>query len=168
MKKCTYCGKEYSDEATVCAIDGQPVTGESATADAPKQRPAAPPARSVSPALMSRLRSLHLYLGCIFAPMLLFFAISGIWQTLGLTNGARILAALSAIHMAHLKMKSGGHNLESPLMLLFVLVMSVAFITTTILGVIMALNYGRSRRTAVYCLAFGVAFPLLLVLIRLL
>lgn len=25
MKKCTYCGKEYLDEATVCAIDGEPL-----------------------------------------------------------------------------------------------------------------------------------------------
>src|SRR5688572_28393334 len=33
---------------------------------------------------MKKLRSLHLYLGCVFAPMLLFFAMSGIWQSLGL------------------------------------------------------------------------------------
>ena len=25
MKQCTYCGKEYSDGASVCAIDGQPL-----------------------------------------------------------------------------------------------------------------------------------------------
>ncbi len=25
MKKCTYCGKEYSDDASVCAIDGEPL-----------------------------------------------------------------------------------------------------------------------------------------------
>jgi len=25
MKKCTYCGKEYTDEASACAIDGQPL-----------------------------------------------------------------------------------------------------------------------------------------------
>jgi hypothetical protein len=25
MKKCTYCGKEYPDEALACAIDGQPL-----------------------------------------------------------------------------------------------------------------------------------------------
>lgn len=25
MKQCTYCGKEYSDEASACAIDGQPL-----------------------------------------------------------------------------------------------------------------------------------------------
>ena len=25
MKKCTYCGKEYPDEASVCAVDEQPL-----------------------------------------------------------------------------------------------------------------------------------------------
>ena len=32
---------------------------------------------------MKRLRAIHLYLSCVFAPLLLFFAISGIWQTWG-------------------------------------------------------------------------------------
>jgi hypothetical protein len=27
MKKCSYCGKEYPDEAMVCAIDGEPLPG---------------------------------------------------------------------------------------------------------------------------------------------
>jgi hypothetical protein len=25
MKKCTYCGKEYGDDASLCSIDGQPL-----------------------------------------------------------------------------------------------------------------------------------------------
>src|ERR1043166_1068136 len=33
---------------------------------------------------MTKLRTIHLYLGCTFAPMVLFFAISGFWQVLGL------------------------------------------------------------------------------------
>ena len=34
---------------------------------------------------MKTLRTLHLYLGCIFAPILIFFAVSGLWQTMGWT-----------------------------------------------------------------------------------
>jgi hypothetical protein len=45
---------------------------------------------------MQKLRALHLYLGCLFAPMLLFFAASGIWQTLGIHP--RLLQRLSTIH----------------------------------------------------------------------
>ena len=35
MKKCTYCGKEQPQEATVCAFDGQPLVDP----DAPKPTP---------------------------------------------------------------------------------------------------------------------------------
>jgi hypothetical protein len=44
--------------------------------------------------------------------------------------------------------------------------MAASFIVTTVLGVVMALKFGRSRRAAFYCLAFGVICPLLLVLLR--
>ena len=46
---------------------------------------------------MQKLRNLHLYLGCMFAPLLLFFAVSGIWQMVG-TKGSRLLGLLSTIH----------------------------------------------------------------------
>ena len=49
---------------------------------------------------------------------------------------------------------------------IFVLIMAVSFVITTILGVIMAIKHGGNRRAAYYCLAFGVAFPIALVLIR--
>jgi len=155
MKKCTYCGKEYPDEATVCTVDQQSLTADGS--------PAAISRPPVKPAVMVKLRSLHLYLGCIFAPMLLFFAISGIWQTLGISG--HLLTVLSTIHTSH-KLKAGP-SLATPLLRLFNIVMAVAFIVTTILGIVMALNYGR-RRSAFYCLALGVAVPLLLVLIGLL
>ena len=113
---------------------------------------------------MQKLRSIHLYLGCVFAPMLLFFAVSGIWQTLLKPAGSGILARLSTIHTSH-GLKSG-NDLTSPLLILFVLLMSLSFIVTTMLGVVMAVKFGRSRRAACYCLAVGVIFPLALVLLR--
>lgn len=97
--------------------------------------------------------------------MLLFFAISGIWQIFG-WNGSGAYQALSTIHTMRAS-KAGGIFLSSPLMGIFVLLMALSFIITTILGVIMALKFGRSRRAALACLAFGVAFPLVLILIRL-
>lgn len=45
MKKCTYCGKEYPDEATSCLVDNQPLeinSRLSADATAPREfKPAA-------------------------------------------------------------------------------------------------------------------------------
>ena len=112
---------------------------------------------------MKKLRSLHLYLGCIFAPMLLFFALSGIWQTLGFHSN--LLASLSSIHTSH-QLKNGG-GLTSGVLMFFVLTMSVSFMVTTILGVIMAVKHGGNRRAAYYCLAAGIVVPLALVLLRL-
>jgi hypothetical protein len=98
--------------------------------------------------------------------MLLFFAVSGIWQTLlGKYQFSKPLALLSSLHTGH--GSKSGENLNSTAMIIFVLAMAVAFIVTTILGVVMAFKLGRSRRAAFYCLAAGVALPLVLVCLRL-
>ena len=111
---------------------------------------------------MQKLRALHLYLGCIFAPLLLFFAISGIWQTLGYDSG--LLRRLSSIHTEH-PWKDGSQLGSLPLRA-FIVLMAVSFVVTTLLGVILALRMGRSRRAALLCLLAGFLIPLLLVLRR--
>lgn len=105
---------------------------------------------------MQKLRSIHLYLGCIFAPLLLFFSISGIWQTLRLYKSGG-LAWLSTIHtQAQLK---NGSGMGSPALRVLVIIMAVSFVISTLLGVVIALKHGRSRRAVYGCLVFGVLFP---------
>ena len=112
---------------------------------------------------MQKLRSLHLYLGCVFAPLLLFFAVSGIWQTLGWNSP--ILRRLSTIHTAA---RWKDHSeLSSFALRVFAVVMAASFILTTVLGIVMALKFGRSRKAALCCLALGVLIPSVLVLLRL-
>lgn len=123
---------------------------------------------------MQKLRTLHLYLGCIFAPMLVFFAISGIWQTFGLHYQSQpgTLTYLSTIHTSRpfgLKSDTRAtppHTWSGPVMRGFVLAMSGGLVVTTMLGVVMAIKFGRSRKLALACLAFGILFPLTLVLIK--
>jgi hypothetical protein len=110
---------------------------------------------------MQKLRSIHLYLGCLFAPLLLFFAVSGIGQTLGLHNHSRLLERLSTIHTSH-GLKAGG-SLSSPFLMVFVLIMAVSFVATTILGIAMALKFGKSRRAAFCCLGAGVLIPVIII-----
>jgi len=113
---------------------------------------------------VKNLRAIHLYLGCVFAPLLLFFAISGIWQTLGFRWG--FLRKLSSIH-TQARWKDGSELGSLPLRIV-VLIMAVSFIVTTVLGVVMAFKLGQSRRAALYCLFGGVAIPAALVLYRML
>jgi len=103
---------------------------------------------------VKRLRALHLYLGCIFAPMLIFFAVSGTWQTLGFRSG--IFVWLSTIH-TEWAMKNGSQLGSFPLRI-FVVVMAASFVVSTIFGVAMALKHG-SRRKAMGCLTCGVILP---------
>jgi hypothetical protein len=107
---------------------------------------------------MKKLRALHLYLGSIFAPMLIFFAVSGIWQTLGFRSG--IFVWLSTIH-TEWAMKNGSQLGSFPLRI-FVVVMAASFVVSTIFGVAMALKHGSSRK-AVCCLACGVILPVVII-----
>jgi len=94
--------------------------------------------------------------------MLLFFAVSGIWQTYAPYSyqHSKALAWLSTIHTSH-GLKNG--NLSSPILRGFVLVMAASFIVSILLGIVMALTFGRSRRAACCCLAFGALFPLVVI-----
>jgi hypothetical protein len=115
---------------------------------------------------MKTLRAIHLYLGCIFSPMLLFFAVSGIWQTFRLNwpgyGQTNVMSLLSTIHTGvQLKLGSPA-TLSSVYLKWFVVAMSVCFIATIILGIAMAFRFGH-RRTATLCLIAGVIVPTVLI-----
>ena len=111
------------------------------------------------------LRSIHLYLGCAFAPLLIYFALSGIWQRLGAHWAdqppgpiRKALIVLSTLHTGRgLKL---GPNLSSPLMTALVIVMAVTLILTIVLGVVLAFRFGH-RKTAIICLVGGLVVPVL-------
>jgi hypothetical protein len=117
---------------------------------------------------MKQLRSIHLYLGCIFAPILVFLTVSGIWQTFRLQDVPKghppsFLGVLSSIHTSSMS-KLG--TLSSPCMKGFVVLASLSFLFTLVLGIIMAFRFGRGRIVLISLLA-GMAVPLALVLLAL-
>jgi len=117
---------------------------------------------------MKTLQTLHLYLGCIFAPLLIFFAISGLWQTLSLQgiklgDNSQIFTYLSSIHTGKGLKLADPSTLSSPLMRWLVIAMALSLVLTIVLGIIMAFQYGH-KKTAAYCLIGGVIVPLLLIL----
>jgi hypothetical protein len=118
---------------------------------------------------MNLLRRIHLYLGCFFAPMLLFFSISGIWQVYGLqwVNGPNILTYLSTIHMGHnlfFKDPAKAYSFTSPYLEFFVVLMAASLVISIILGVVMAFKFGRGT-LALACLAAGALIPLILIIV---
>src|SRR5277367_2239675 len=113
---------------------------------------------------MKTLRKIHLYLGCFFAPMLLFFSISGIWQVYGLqwVNGPNWLTYLSTIHMGHnlfFKDPTKAYSFSSPYLEFFVVLMAASLVLSIILGVIMAFKFGRGT-IVIASMAAGALIPL--------
>src|SRR3954453_15231281 len=111
------------------------------------------------------LRRLHLYLGWLFAPVLIMVAISGAWQLFNFhktkKDGSYVapesLVAISAIHMeSHVEGTPGRQF--TPLRY-FMVAAAVGLVTTSILGVVMAYRFSRPPMAATICLLLGVAIP---------
>ncbi len=120
---------------------------------------------------MKLLRQIHLYLGCVFAPMLIFFAVSGSWQLFTLHVATKdgsykppyAVALLSGIHQyQHL---NGTPARSSTPLKYFVLAAAVGLVLTTFLGIVMAFRYSRNAAPVTLCLAAGIALPVSILLI---
>ena len=117
---------------------------------------------------MTFLRSLHLYLGCLFAPILIFFAVTGSWQIFnwhqstkdGSYVAPRALAALSDIHKdAHLPPTQ--RSSPAPVRY-FMFLAALGLVSTTVIGVVMAYRFSRKPWVATVCLAIGTLLPAVL------
>jgi len=134
-------------------------------------------------------RIVHRYLGLFFAPSILFFALSGVFQVLGwhqALRGAneapsRWIQEMGQIHKkqtwelpAPKPQKPANEPLEDrqapkksskapasiAVLKLFVLVMSIALIATTLLGIVMAFLYGGDWRVTFALVLTGVLIPI--------
>jgi len=83
MKKCSYCGKEYPDDALVCATDGQPLQPVTPPTPAPPfPVPQYPPQRKAL-TYIAPLRAgvvlavMYGFLGLIFVPFFLIMTLIG-------------------------------------------------------------------------------------------
>ena len=111
------------------------------------------------------MRNIHLYLGVFFAPLLLFFVVTGCLQTFELHQGrksgykpAAVIKALSEAHMDQRFAYGDARPQPSVPFRYLVLLMSIGLLATTILGILMAFKY--TRPWVVWaCLSGGVAVP---------
>ncbi len=139
------------------------------------------------------LRRVHLWLGCLFAPLLILFAVTGAIQTLGfnfwqakkanlaeLNAAERIVATLGYAHTArrfpYVENAEGQQEYRPwswtkddhrtfPYSA-FVALMAVGLVATTALGIVMAYRFGGSARLVSLLLAVGILAPFLLYKLR--
>jgi multidrug efflux pump subunit AcrB len=116
---------------------------------------------------MKLLRRVHLFLGCFFAPMLLFYVATGWYQTLTVRRNKALgeaedwLGRLRSVHVDQLY-PSETANAYSPLLFrMLVVSMALALIVTIVVGVVLAFRSIRQRWLVVLCLALGVILPAL-------
>ena len=115
---------------------------------------------------MKRLMRIHLFLSCLVAPAMIFFAVSGAWQAYRFQQTRKdgsyvapvVLETLSRAHMAE-QLSDGGRPWARATQLLI----AVIFIATASVGIAMALRMARAaamRRPILLCLAGGVLLPI--------
>ena len=112
---------------------------------------------------MKTIRNIHLALGCLFAPLLLLFAASGIWQRVPSSFTGQLpswlvntLALLGTVHTG--KALKLGQTLSSGWMTALVVAMAMSLVLTIVFGVVLAFRFGH-RKVALGCLLLGVLIP---------
>ncbi|MBI3878833.1 MAG: hypothetical protein HY301_02060 [Verrucomicrobia bacterium] len=118
---------------------------------------------------MKLLRRLHLYLGVFFAPLLLFFVITGWYQTVNrdrLKSPSEAESLTQKFRVVHTdQIYPGAHEVKhpsSPKMFNALLwVMTAAITVTVLLGVWLAFKTLRTQWPVWVSLAAGLAIPIL-------
>jgi hypothetical protein len=119
---------------------------------------------------MRLLRRIHLYLGCLFAPLLIFFVGTGWYQTVNhdrLKSPSEAETWVQKLRVVHTdQIYPGDRELSRPssprLFQWLVGAMSVALLGTTVLGVVLALRVVRPLGGVVFVLVAGIVLPILL------
>ena len=115
--------------------------------------------------VMRTLRTLHLYLGSLFAPALLVLAVSGAWQVYrwndakkdGSYTPSRVVTLLSDIHKD--QVLPGARHGQNPSLQLFLGPASMGLILTTLLGIVMAYKVSRRPVVVTVLLLAGILLP---------
>ena len=117
---------------------------------------------------MKFLRRLHLYLGCFFAPMLLFYVATGWYQTLH-TNRNKTpgeagdwVSRLTSVHVDQIYPAASANAYSPSWYRALVVTMALALILTVGLGIILAFQVTRKRWPIWLSLALGLLVPVLL------
>jgi len=116
---------------------------------------------------MKALRRLHLYLGCFFTPLLLFYLATGWYQTFHINRNKKVgeaetwVSRLTSVHKDQLYPTESASGYSTRLFQMLVVIMSVALMTSIALGLILALRTIRPSWLVWLWLGLGVLAPVL-------
>jgi len=117
---------------------------------------------------MKTLRRVHLYLGCFFAPLLLFYVITGWYQTVnpdrrkGVSDSQDLVSRLSRVHVEQYYPTESASGYSTRLFRVLIVIMANALISTVILGIILAFRTSRNKWPVWLSLALGITLPVIL------
>lgn len=119
---------------------------------------------------MKRLRQLHLYLGVFFTPLLLFFVVTGWYQTVDVerlkspSEAESLVQKLRVVHTDQIYPDTGVLRQKSSPALFrgLVVAMSVALILTTVLGLVLAFRFTKPVWAPWLVLGLGLLAPVVI------
>jgi uncharacterized iron-regulated membrane protein len=122
---------------------------------------------------MKTLRTVHLYLGLSLAPLLLFFAVSGAWQTFELHESAkdgsyqapRVLSALSRVHIKQGRQSKGESPSRSVVFRWLSAIAAIGISVLAILGIVMTFRMSPKKWLPAVMLSVGTILPVSILLL---
>ncbi len=113
------------------------------------------------------LRRTHLYLGVFFAPLLMFYVLTGWYQTVnpdrrkGIGDSDDWVSRLSRVHVEQYYPSRTAEGYSTTLFRGVVVAMSAALCLTVILGVVLAFQVLKARWAVWLVLCLGIIVPVL-------
>ena len=117
---------------------------------------------------MKLIRRIHLYLGCFFAPLLVFYVATGWYQTVnpdrrkGVADSNDFISRLNRVHVEQYYPAESAVGYSTYLFRGLVVGMAIALVTTVALGVVLAFRTSRNKWPVWVSLALGVVLPIVL------
>ena len=118
--------------------------------------------------VQSFVRKAHLYLGVFFTPILVFFVVSGWYQTMNPDrrktpqDAEAVFDRMRFVHAESLLPSQTATGYSTKTFRWFVAGASLALLLTTLLGLYLAIRHTRRPWPVVLCLALGIALPLVI------
>lgn len=116
---------------------------------------------------MRTLRRLHLYLGCFFAPLLVFYVSTGCYQTLNPERNkvagekGGLLFNLRSVHVDQIYPNAASQSYSPKFFRLLVAIMAISLLLTSALGIVLAFRSSRSQWPVWLSLTLGIGVPIL-------